>query len=118
MQPNARRKSHRGISRSTAPCSASNNHRVADESHSMIANNYDTNGQGPEIQWRRLNLSARQARSLLIWSFDLRLGDPAGNLRSAREFRAIPSAAQCLNQLYRGGHRLGAKRSQVLLIGE
>src|ERR1700686_1494957 len=56
MQPNARKKSHRGISLSVAPCSASDNHRVADESHSMITNNYDTNGQRPERRYPRPSL--------------------------------------------------------------
>src|ERR1700686_1777958 len=40
MQPNARRKSHRGIRRSAAPCSAANNHRVADASPCTIIGNY------------------------------------------------------------------------------
>src|ERR1700675_658254 len=118
MQPNARNKSHRGIRRSAAPCSASNNHRVADESHSMIANNYDTNVHATERQWRGLNLSARQVRSLLIRSFDLRFRNSAGDLRRTWQLRAIPPAAQCLNQLYGGSHRLCAKRSQILLVGE
>jgi hypothetical protein len=118
MQPKARKKSHRGIRRSEAPCSASNNHRVADESQSMIANNYDTNAWLSETEWRYLNPSAHQAQLLLIWSFNLRLGDPAGHLRRSWKVRAIPSAAERLNQLHGCGHRLGAKRSQVLLIGE
>src|ERR1700692_3290383 len=119
MQPNARKKSHRGISRSTAPCSASNNHRVADESHSMSIADYMTRtGRPPKKQCRRLGLSGRPARLLFIWSFDLGLGDPAGDLRGARELRAIPSAAQRLKQLNRCSHRLGAKRIQVLLVRE
>src|ERR1700722_8139827 len=118
MQPNARRKSHRGIRRSMAPCSASNNHRVADESHSMIIADYMIRPRR-DLKGNCVGgCSKAPARSLLIGSFDLGLGDPAGDLRGARELRAIPSAAERLNQLYRGSHRLGTKRSQVLLIGE
>src|ERR1700682_3882100 len=114
MQPNARKKSHRGIRRSEAPCSASNSHRMADRD-SIISSNYmirpgrDLIGSGVVKSVPRALL-----RSLFVWSFDLGFCDPAGDLRRARELRAIPSAAQRLNQLYGGSHRLGAKRSQVL----
>src|SRR6202035_4111049 len=116
MQPKARKNSHRGIRRSEAPCSASNNHRVADERHSMITNNYDTNSE--DFERHRFPGPQRLARSLLIGSFDLGLADPAGHLRRAREIRPIPSAAQRLNQLYRRGHGLSAQRSESLLVGE
>src|SRR5438477_857049 len=44
MPPSARRKSQRGIKRSAAPCSESNNHRTAWANRSMSVPNYSEGG--------------------------------------------------------------------------
>src|ERR1700722_7603961 len=95
MQPNARKNSHRGISRSVAPCSASNNHRVADESHSMITNNYDTNSEDPKgiglLDPALLNHCLFGAS---IWDLVI-LPDTCAGL--ARSERSHPPPSACIN---------------------
>ncbi len=58
MQPSARKKSQRGIRRSDAPCSESNNQRKAAGTQSMSASNYSE-----RREWRRGEVLLRLERS-------------------------------------------------------
>src|ERR1700683_177648 len=49
MQPSARKKSHREIRRSSAPCSESNSQRRADRTRSMSGHNYTDAGEGASV---------------------------------------------------------------------
>src|SRR5580658_4703464 len=46
------------------------------------------------------------------------LVDAFRNLGGSGELREVPAAAECFDQLDRGGHGLGAKRGESLLVGK